>query len=154
MKVASRTQRPLQKILATLVVSACLVLFAAPSAHASYRTLARSVSNLLFGPFDIVLAPVVAAKGQIEKMQDIDDTTGVRVAYAVPGYFFYTGVVIGAGIIRTATGALELVPGIILLPFKTDLDPLMTPIADAPALFEIENDYFPVRFGLDYTSAE
>ena len=154
MKVASRTQRPLQKILATLVVSACLVLFAPASADASYRTLARAVSNLLFGPFDVILSPVVAAKGEIEKIQDVDDTMGVRVAYAVPGYFFYTGVVIGAGVLRTVTGALELVPGIVLLPFKTDLDPLMAPVADAPALFEIESDYFPVRFGLDYTSAE
>jgi hypothetical protein len=151
LRVAARFQ---QRTLATLVVSTCLVLSLPLNAEASYRTLARSVSNMLFGPLDIALSPIVAFKGEIEKMQDVDDTTGVRVAYAVPGYFFYTGVVIGAGVIRTVTGALELVPGIVLLPFKTDMDPLMTPVADAPALFEYENEYFPVRFGLDYTSAD
>ena len=95
------------------------------NAEASYRTLARSVSNMLFGPLDVALSPIVAFKGEIEKIQDVDDTTGVPCGLRSPRVFFYTGVVIGAGVIRTVTGALELIPGIVLLPFKTDMDPLM-----------------------------
>lgn len=136
------------------LVALCLSLAIPATAQAGYETLSRAVSNMMFGPLDVVTSPVVAGKGIVTNLQDIDDTTGVRVAYTVPGFFWYTGVTIGAGVIRTATGILELVPGIVLLPFETELGPLMPPVQDAGALVDIENDYFPIKFGIDYTSAE
>ena len=137
-----------------LLVAFWLCLAVPATAEAGYETLSRSVTNMLFGPLDVVTSPVVAGRGIITNLQDIDDTTAVRVAYTVPGFFWYTGVTIGAGVIRTATGILELIPGLVLLPFDTELTPLMPPVQDAAALVDIENDYFPIKFGIDYTSAE
>ena len=137
-----------------LLVALVLLLAVPATANAGYETLSRSVTNMLFGPLDVVTSPVVAGRGIVTNLQDIDDTPGVRVAYTVPGFFWYTGVTIGAGVIRTATGILELIPGLVLLPFDTELDPLMPPVQDGSALVDIENDYFPIKFGIDYTSAE
>ena len=140
---------------AALVALLALALTSPSAAQASYKTLSRSLSNIMFGPMDVLLSPVVAGKAITTNLQDIDDTTGVRVAYTVPGFFWYTGVIIGAGVLRTATGILEFIPGLILWPFETDLDPLMDPVDDAGALVDVENDFnFQIKFGIDYTRAD
>ncbi len=137
-----------------LLAAVSLLLIAPLSAQAGVGTLTHSVSNILFAPLDILLAPVTAGKGEIEKLMDVEDTPGVRIAYAVPGYFFYTGVVMGAGVIRGFSGMLQFIPGVLLLPFETELDPLMDPVEKAPALVELDYEVFPVKFGIDYTSAD
>ena len=124
------------------------------SAQASTKTLARSVSNAFFGPLDILLSPVTAGKGIVEKLTDVEDTMGVRVAYTVPGYFWYVGVIVGAGAIRGLTGLVQFIPAVVLLPFETDLDPMMDPVDRASALVEFDFELFPIKFGIDYTSAE
>ena len=135
------------------VLAALSVLLAAPlSAQASGKTLARSVSNILFGPMDILLSPVTAGKGIVEKMTEIEDTLGVRIGWALPGYFWYVGVVVGGGAIRGMTGLIQLPFGIALLPFEVDLNPLMDPVDNAPALVEFDYELFPIKFGIDYTS--
>jgi hypothetical protein len=116
---------------------------------------------------DVVLAPIVAARTLVSNLRDIDDTTAVRVFYAGPGYIWLTGVQVGAAVLRGVSGALELVPGIFLLPFETDIDTLYDPAERGAALVELENPlaengiakWFPmitwdVRFGITYTSAE
>ena len=130
------------------------MLVAPLSAQASTKTLARSVSNIFFAPLDILLSPVTAGKGQVEKMTEIEDTMGVRIAYALPGYIWYTGVIIGAGTIRGLTGLIQFIPAVVLLPFETDMDEMMDPVDRAPALVEIDSELFPVKFGIDFTSAE
>lgn len=146
-------RRQLLWVCAVLAVTG-LLLVAPLSAVASTATLARSTSNALLGPVDMLLSPLTAAIGQTAKMRDIEDTPGVQIAYALPGYFFYTGVVLGGGAIRTVTGIFQFIPGILLLPFETDLDPLMDPVDGATAMFEYDFEFFPMRFGLDYTSKE
>ena len=150
----SNAMRRFSRTLALLTVLGLAQLALPATSAASPKPLARAVSNILFGPLDVLTSPIVAGKGIVTNLQDIDDTTAVRVAYTVPGFLWWTGVTIGAGVIRTATGILELVPGIFLVPFETDLKPLMPPVEDGASLFEYENDYFPVKFGIDYTSAE
>ena len=135
-------------------MATALVLVAPLSAQASTKTLARSVSNIFFAPLDILLSPVTAGKGQVEKMTEIEDTMGVRIAYALPGYIWYTGVIIGAGTIRGLTGLIQFIPAVVLLPFETDMDEMMDPVDRAPALVEIDSELFPVKFGIDFTSAE
>ena len=137
-----------------LLVVTGLLLAAPLAAQASTKTLARSTSNMIFAPLDMVLSPITAAKGQIGKMRDIEDTRAVQIAYALPGYFFYTTVIIGGGIIRGFTGILQFIPGILLLPFESDLDPIMDPVDGAAAMFEYDFELFPVRFGLDYLTKE
>lgn len=152
-------------LLALLLAS----LLALPAAG-SPRTLKRSVSNLVQGPLDVLLSPVVAGDTLITNLRDIDDTMAVRVVYTVPGYFWLWGMEIGGGLLRMATGAIELVPGILLLPFEADIDELFDPVSRADAMFEFENPLsedpewlqymvplYPFitnyRFGIAYTSA-
>jgi len=123
------------------------------TAHATGETLKRASSNLLMAPLDIVLAPIVAGKTIITNMREIDDTVPVRVFYAIPGYMFLTGVQLGAGTIRAITGVLEFVPGLGLLFFDADLDPLYAPVERGDALVDYDTRFLNVKFGIDYTGA-
>jgi hypothetical protein len=152
--LAAMPRRQLARRACSLLAVASLLLMAPVSAQASTKTLARSVSNIFFAPLDILLSPVTAGKGEVEKLTDIEDTMGVRIAYAIPGYFWYTGVIMGAGAIRGLTGLIQFIPGVLLLPFQKDLDPLMDPVDRASALVEFDYELFPIKFGIDYTSAE
>jgi hypothetical protein len=130
-----------------------VLLFAAASpAAASSETLRRSVGNLLFAPLDIALSPIVAARSIYRNLNDIDDSLGVRLVYPVPGFAWNTGLQIGAGGIRALAGLLELVPGLVLLPFEADMDPLFSPAAKANALVDIETRPIDIKFGIDYSS--
>jgi hypothetical protein len=140
---------------------------AASSAQASPETLRRSVGNLVQAPIDAVLSPVTAGRTLVRNLRDVDDTMPVKIFYAGPGYIWLTGVQFGAAILRGVAGALELVPGIFLLPFETDISPLYDPADRGAALVEMENPLadndvmrwvpivtWNVRFGVTYTSAE
>jgi hypothetical protein len=131
---------------------ALLLLATASPAAASPETLRRSMSNILFSPLDIALSPVVAANSIYRNLNDIDDSLGVRIAYPLPGFVWNTGLTIGAGGLRMLTGLLELVPGLILLPFETDMDPLFAPGEKADALVDVETPPLAVKFGIDYSS--
>jgi len=127
-----------------------LVALAGP-AWASPETLKRSVSNVLFGPLDILFTPVVSARNVIHNLQNVDDTMGVRVAYAVPGFGWNMGVQVLSGTVRVITGVLEFLPGIGLFFFDADLDPLFTPAEKAQALVDYETPPLHVKFGITYT---
>jgi hypothetical protein len=135
-------------LLATGVV---LLAGLAGPASASPETLKRSVSNLLFGPLDVVLSPLVAARSVYHNLQNVDDTMGVRVAYTLPGYAWNTGVQIGAGTVRVLAGALEFVPGLGLLFFDADLDPLFSPVDKSAALVDYDTPPLNCKFGITYT---
>jgi hypothetical protein len=120
-------------------------------ASASPETLKRSVGNVLFGPLDIAFTPVVSARDVINNLQNVDDTMGVRVAYAVPGYVWNMGVQIGAGTVRVLTGVLEFLPGLGLFFFDADLDPLFSPVDRAPALVDYDTPPLHFKFGISYT---
>ena len=123
------------------------------TAHATGETLKRATSNILMAPFDMVLSPIVAGKTIVTNMREIDDTTGVRVAYAVPGYIFLTGVQLGASTIRAISGVLEFVPGLGLLFFDTDLDPLYDPVENGEGMVDYDTRFMNFKFGIDYTGA-
>jgi hypothetical protein len=125
-------------------------LAAASPAQASPETLKRSVSNMLFGPLDIVFAPVVGSQTVYRNVQDIDDSMWVRVVYLLPGVAWNTTLQAGSGIIRCMTGVIEFLPGLGLLPFEADLDPLFAPPEKADALVEKETPILDVKFGVNY----
>ena len=131
-------------------VALLLGLVAAPPASASPETLKRSVGNILFGPLDIVFAPVVGSQTVYRNIQDIDDSMWVRVAYVVPGVVWNTTLEMGSGIIRCFTGLIEFVPGLGLLPFEADLDPLFSPVEKADALVDQDTPVLNIKFGVDY----
>ncbi len=134
---------------AALVALGIALSAVAPSA-ASPETLKRSMSNMLFGPLDIVFAPVVGTQTVYRNIQDIDDSMWVRVFYLLPGVAWNTTLEAGSGIIRCMTGVIEFLPGIGLLPFEADLDPLFAPPEKADALVDKETPILNVKFGINY----
>jgi hypothetical protein len=139
---------PGRRLAAALLVSAGLL--AATPAAASPETLKRSMSNMLFGPLDIVFAPVVGSQTVYRNIQDIDDSMWVRVVYVLPGVAWNTTLQAGSGIIRCMTGVIEFLPGLGLLFFEADLDPLFAPPEKADALVDRETPILDVKFGVDY----
>jgi hypothetical protein len=135
-----------------LLALGLLALPAAPAA-ASPKTLKRSVENLTQFPLDVAASPVVAVYTIQRNMREIGDSLAVRIFYPLPGFAWNTMVQIGAGVLRGVSGALEFVPGIVLLPFETDMTPLFDPSLDNDALVDWQNGYYDVKFGVDYTTA-
>ena len=135
------------------MLAIALVITSTAPADASTETLKRSVSNMTQGPLDMALSPITTAINLTQKMMDVDDSVAVRVIFAVPGYIWTTGVGMGGGALRTVTGLLEVVPGLLLIPCEADLDPLFDPVDRAPALVDIETPCcLYVKFGIDYTT--
>lgn len=147
------------------------VLLASP-AGASPDTFRRAVGNILQAPIDIVLAPVIAINSVYTGIRDIDDSRGVRIAYALPGAVWYMGMNSGAAVLRGVTGGLELVPGIALYFAESDFDPMMDPVERGVPLVSWENSFnknptlrflmpiflpgstSDVRYGIDYMKQE
>jgi len=140
--------RPRRAALAAVALA--LGLAAAPPAGASPETLKRSVGNILFGPFDVACAPIVGTRTVFRNIQDIEDSMWVRVAYVLPGVVWNITLEAGSGIIRTMTGLIEILPGIGLLPFKADLDPLFSPVEKSDALVDQETPVLDFKFCIDY----
>jgi hypothetical protein len=143
----------LPRLLAAAFLAAGLLALPVAPAGASPKTLKRSVENLTQWPLDVATAPVVSGWTIYRNMRDIGDSTAVRIFYPVPGFAWNTMVQVGAGVLRGVTGAIELVPGLVLLPFDADLDPLFDPSLDNEALVNWENGIYDVRFAVDYTTA-
>ena len=159
--------RMISRLSSTLAAIALVLAIGPSSAQASPETLRRSLGNLIQAPLDVVLAPVVAGRTLVNNLRDIDDTTAVRVVFAAPGFVWLAGVQAGAGVLRGVAGGIELIPGIFLMPFETDIDALYDPADRGAAMIEYENPlaendilrWIPlvtwnVRFGVTYTSAD
>jgi hypothetical protein len=142
-----------RKLRTLLAVVALLALLVPASAQASPETLTRSVTNIIFSPLDLLTSPISAGLLVYNGLQDIEDTTGVRVAYTVPGYLWATGTNMGASVLRGVTGLIQLPFGIVLYPFETDLEPLMDPIDDGDGIVDTELPFMPVKFGINFMRA-
>lgn len=160
------------KAVAAVLTALCLLAWMPSSASASPDTLRRGISNIINGPLDMLLSPFVAGVTLANNLQTIDDSAAVRVVYALPGWIWLSGLNFGSGGIRTITGALECLPGVLLFPFETDVDPLFDPVTDAGAWVDWENPigqienpwvyYNPLvvpfaidfKFGINYTVAD
>lgn len=143
----------LPRLLAAALVAAGLLALPVAPAGASPKTLKRSIENMTQAPLDVAAAPVVAGWTIYKNMREIGDSTAVRIVYPVPGFAWNTMVNIGAGVLRGVTGVMEFVPGIVLLPFEADLDPLFDPSIDQQGLVSWQNGIYDVNFAVDYTTA-
>jgi len=130
-----------------------LVFMVSSPVTASPETLKRSVENLTLWPLDLALSPVVAGKTVVQNLQDIDDSTAVRIAYTVPGFVWVTFVQAGTAVLRGVTGVLEFLPGLGLVFFETDLDPIFDAADENEALVDFETPVYHLKFGISYTSA-
>lgn len=151
----AKPMRPARRVRIILFAAGLALCFAlTPStAEASHRTLVRAVGNLVQAPLDVALAPVTAGQTWITNLRDVEDTRAVRIAYAVPGYFWLVGMSLGAACIRGVTGMIELIPGMALVPVQADLDPLYDHVANSEGIFFYDNQIFPINFGVNYTTA-
>ena len=136
----------------TALAVAALLGFAPVVASATPATFKRSIENLTQWPLDLALSPVVAGKTIYTNLQDVNDSTGVRIAYPIPGFVWTTSVQVGAAVLRGVTGVFEFLPGLILLPLDADMDPLFDPVVENSALVDYDNPVYHVKFGTDYTS--
>ncbi|MGH0029052.1 MAG: hypothetical protein ACQGVC_04635 [Myxococcota bacterium] len=140
------TRRPIA------LVALVSVLFAASPAAATYETLKRSLGNIIFGPVDVALSPVVATNTIYNNLRDVDDTLGVRVAYVPMGVAWNTMVQGMAGVTRCISGLIEFVPGLLVLPLDADLDPIFAPPERGNALMDYETPVIRLKLGVDYTT--
>ena len=117
------------------------------------RTLVRSLQNLILFPFDVALSPIVGGKAIWEKWRDSDDTTAVKWGYAPFAPIWGISVQAGASVLRGVSGALELLPGLVLLPFDAEMDPLYDLAETQPALVDQEAGPVKFRLGVDYLTS-
>jgi hypothetical protein len=132
---------------------ALLVAAAPGTSQAGTKTLARATQNLLFFPFDIALSPFTSAKITWDNWRSSEDTKAVKYGYALFAPIWSFGVQCGASVIRGVAGALELLPGIALLPFKTDMNPLYELPETQPAWVDTGSSAFKVKFGVNYLTS-
>ncbi len=147
-----RSTRALAVALLALVTST-LALLAPTPASASPKTLKRSAGNILFAPFDIAVSPFTAGKALYTNLQEVDDPGWMRIVFPLPGYVWMLGVQIGGGALREIAGLLELVPGLGLLFFDADLDPLFDPVERNEALVDRETPPLKLKFGVNYLAS-
>lgn len=140
--------------LASLAVLAALFVVASPGvSHAGPKTLIRSMQNLLLFPFDFALSPFVGGKAIWDKWRDSDDTPAVKYGYAPFAPIWGISIQAGASVIRGVAGALELLPGIALLPFEAEMNPLYDLPENQPAWVDQEAGPVKIRLGVDYLTA-
>jgi hypothetical protein len=140
-------------ISALALFAATLAVFAPTPAFATPETLKRSAGNILFAPFDIAASPITAGKALYTNLREIDDARWKRIVFPIPGYLWILGVQIGGGALREIAGLLELVPGLGLLFFDADLDPLYGPIERNEALVDLETPPLKIKFGVNYVAS-
>lgn len=134
-----------------LAVVLALLIVAAPGvSHARGKTLVRSMQNLILFPFDLALSPYVGGKAVFLAWKDSDDTKAVKYGYAPFAPIWGISVQAGASIIRGVAGALELLPGLVLLPFDAEMDALYDLPETQPGLVDQEAGPVRIKFGIDY----
>ena len=109
-------------------------------ALASPDTLRMALANLLGGPVDVVTAPVVAGRTMVHNAGEVGLEPVGPVAYGVLGSVGLTVLQVAWGAIRTASGAVLLLPGLVLFPFEgVDLPKEADVFGRGDALYAGEN---------------
>ncbi len=122
-------------------VAVALAVLAAPGAAlASPDTLRMALANLIEGPVDVAASPVVAGKTLYHNAHEVGLEPVGPVAYGILGGVGLTLLQAARGTLRTASGAVLLVPGIVLFPFENvDLPKEADVFGRGDALFAAEN---------------
>ena len=129
------------------------VLGAAPTpAKADATQLCRSGMNLVLAPFDVLMAPYIAAKDEYYGLTEIDDPMALKVAGAAPGYVLLLGMQVGGAIFREIAGVFELIPGMITLFREGSQPPLYRSQEEAWAVYSEEFGPCPVKLGVSYNT--
>ena len=140
------------RLVASLALALGLAAGSAVPAHAGPEVLKRAVSNLVCAPIDLALAPAVAGTTLYDNLKNVGDSKAVRYFYPPFGYVWLVGVQAGASALRGISGALELLPGLILLPFDATIQPLFGPADKGNAFVDKDTPPFHFKVGIDYTT--
>ena len=109
-------------------------------ALASPDTLRMALANLLGGPVDVITAPVVAGRTMVHNAGEVGLEPVGPVAYGVLGSVGLTALQVAWGAVRTASGAVLLLPGLVLFPFEgVDLPKEADVFGRGDALYAWEN---------------
>ena len=107
---------------ATALAITMTVSMATPrDALASPDTLRVAIEDIVFGAVDVVAAPVTGGVATARNLDAVSDNGFLQGLYAVPGWLGLTGLQFAQGSLRIVTGAIQLVPGIVLFPFEADV---------------------------------
>jgi len=145
------------RALPTLLVAGALATAVAipGTASAGAETLKRSMGNMLQAPIDLVLAPVTAGLVEYRTIRNSDDILATKVAYALPGYVWLTGLHAGGSALRAVSGVIELVPGLAMLFTESELEPMFDPAEKSGAmLLDQQTPLMEIRLGIDYTGMD
>ena len=136
-----------------VVAGLVLVSLCAGPVRAGVMPLKGSIQNLLQGPLDIALTPVVAARTTYQNLGAEEHTMVGNVGL---GFLTYTGFLVFdsmAAAFRTWAGALEfpLALGALAATPFTDWEPPVTfSVQDKPALVDYPTKVFDVKFGVSH----
>jgi hypothetical protein len=119
-----------------LVMMVCL---APAQVRASPDTLRGALTNVVGAPFDVALAPVIGVERTREN-RGIGANRAQRAAWSFFGFFGQTGLQVLTGAARVTTGALQLVPGVLLFPFPgSDIPDHLDPFGTGEGMIDLEN---------------
>jgi len=151
--LAGRARRALPTL---LVAGALTAAIAVPgTASAGAETLKRAMGNMLQAPFDLALAPVTAGLVEYRTIRASDDILATKVAYALPGYVYLTGLHAGGSALRAVSGIIELVPGMAMLFTDSELEPMYDPAEKSGAMIlDRQTPLMEIRLGIDYTGID
>lgn len=144
--------RRLVRLAACAALAAAVLGVAPGEARATTATIKRSVSNLLLFPVDFVMSPYVGAKALYTGWTSSDDTPAVKIAYPAFGLPWNIGLNLGTSLLRGVAGCLEFLPGLVLIPFKADMQPLFDLSINNNAVLDQEVGGIKIRAGVDYVS--
>jgi len=117
-------------------------------------TLRRAVGNVLLGPFDVALSPVVTARELYEDSRAAGYSVPATAALElIGGVGWYLPVTAATGIFRIMSGFGEMPVGLALLVSKSftkwEPDPFFE-TAGKPALVSVPSAPIPIAFGINY----
>jgi hypothetical protein len=136
---------------AALVLASALA--AAPTpARADATQLCRAGMNLVLAPFDVIMAPYIAAKDEYYGLTEIDDPMALKVVGAAPGYVLLLGLQVGGAIFREIAGVFEIIPGVVTLFREGAQPPLFRSQEEAWAVYSEEMGPCPVKLGVSYNT--
>jgi len=149
-------RRRARRLAVAILLLAITVLPVRPARAEGGRTdtLRRAVGNVLLGPLDVALSPVVTAQGLHENASAAGYSVPAIVALElIGGAGWFLPVTAGTGIFRILSGFAEIPVGLTLLVSKsfTNWQPdAFFEVAGKPALVSVPHAPIPVAFGINY----
>jgi hypothetical protein len=106
---------------------------------ASPDTLRVAIEDIVFGAVDVAAAPATGGMATFQNLDAVSDNGFLQGAYAVPGWLGLTLLQVAQGTLRVVTGTIQLVPGIVLFPFKADVPEGFNVFRSGEKLVDVRN---------------